>query len=95
MTSLNKGLIPNEVTEILNYDLNGERANTELKQLKRIYMDCEREKEQLHSDFSYYREGNIPKYIAGLFQFIKRTSLMFKVSIKNRWGYILTHSIFL
>ncbi|XP_063405914.1 uncharacterized protein LOC134689874 [Mytilus trossulus] len=68
LTSLNNGQIPYEVTEILNYDLDGEHAktlaNAELMQLKNEYMECEKEKEQIESDFSYYREGNIPKKIS-------------------------------
>lgn len=73
MTYLNKSQIPFEVTEILNYDLDGEQAkkvaNAEQEQLKKEFMDCEKEKEQIESEFSYYKEGNIPKNIAGLFQF--------------------------
>ncbi|VDI04843.1 Hypothetical predicted protein [Mytilus galloprovincialis] len=67
LTALNNGQIPHEVTEILNYDLDGEQAktlaNAELTQLKKEYMDCEKEKEQIESDFSYYKEGNLPKNI--------------------------------
>lgn len=72
MTSLNKGQRIHEVTEILRYDLDGEQsktlANAELKQMKKEYLECEKEKEQIESDFSFYRTGNVPKYIAGLFQ---------------------------
>ncbi|CAC5357679.1 unnamed protein product [Mytilus coruscus] len=68
LTSLNKSKRPPEVTEILNYDLDGEQAkilaNAELRQLKKQYMDCEKEKEQIESDLAYYREGNLPKNIA-------------------------------
>ncbi|VDI62946.1 Hypothetical predicted protein [Mytilus galloprovincialis] len=68
LISLNKGQRPHEVTEILNYDLNGEQAkklaNAELSHLQKEYMDCEKEKEQIERDFSYYREGNLPKNIA-------------------------------
>ncbi|XP_052085777.1 uncharacterized protein LOC127723254 isoform X1 [Mytilus californianus] len=68
LTSLNKGQRPYEVTEILNYDLDGEQAktlsNTELKKLKKECIDCEMEIKQIEIDFSYYREGNIPKNIA-------------------------------
>ncbi|CAC5380385.1 unnamed protein product [Mytilus coruscus] len=68
LISLNKGQKPHEVTEIFNYDLNGEQAkklaNAELSQLKKEYMDCEKEKEQIERDFSYYRERNLPKNIA-------------------------------
>ncbi|CAG2196802.1 unnamed protein product [Mytilus edulis] len=66
LTSLNKGQIPNELTEILNYDLDGENAKrlaiAELEQLKKEYLECEKEKEQLESDFMYYKEGNLPKH---------------------------------
>ncbi|XP_063426863.1 uncharacterized protein LOC134710434 [Mytilus trossulus] len=65
LTSLNKGQFPLEVTEILNYDLDGEQAKilaiAEIEQLK---IEYEKEKEQIESDFSYYREGNLPKNIA-------------------------------
>ncbi|CAG2195333.1 unnamed protein product [Mytilus edulis] len=47
LTSLNKGQRPHEVTEIQNYDLDGEQAkalaNAELKHLKTEYMEFERE----------------------------------------------------
>lgn len=70
MTSLNKGKKPYEVSEIFNYDLDGEKAKTlakaELQQLKKEYLDCEKEKKEIESDFSHYREGNLPKNIAGL-----------------------------
>lgn len=84
MTSLNKGRRPYEVSEILNYDLDGEKAktlaNAELQQLKKEYLDCERKKREIESDLSYYREGNIPKNIAGLFFVVViRTSLNFKL----------------
>ncbi|CAG2205308.1 unnamed protein product [Mytilus edulis] len=61
LTSLNKGQKPYEVTEILNYDLDGEQENLleELMQLKKEYVDCEKEKEEIKSEFSYYKEGNI------------------------------------
>lgn len=79
MTSLNKGQRPHEVTEILNYDLDGEQAkilaNAELKLLKKEYLECKKEKEQIESvlsicvkekeqiesDLSHYKEGNLPK----------------------------------
>ncbi|VDI62947.1 Hypothetical predicted protein [Mytilus galloprovincialis] len=68
LTSLNKGQRPHEVIEIVNYDLDGEQAkslaNTELKELKKEYLDWEKEKEQVESDFIYYRKGNLPKNIA-------------------------------
>ncbi|XP_052106950.1 uncharacterized protein LOC127739319 isoform X2 [Mytilus californianus] len=68
LTSLNKGQRPHEVTEIFNYDLDGEQAkalaNTELKQLQKHYMDCEKEKEQIESDLAYYMEGHLPKNMA-------------------------------
>ncbi|VDI11425.1 Hypothetical predicted protein [Mytilus galloprovincialis] len=68
LTSLNNGQIPHEVTEIMNYDLDGEQAkllaNAELEQLKKEYMDCEKEKEQIESDFSYYKKQHLPKNIA-------------------------------
>ncbi|XP_071141788.1 uncharacterized protein [Mytilus edulis] len=68
LTSLNKGQRPYEITEILNYDIDGDQAkllaNAELKQLKKEYMDCEKEKEQIESYLSYYRDGNIPTNIA-------------------------------
>ncbi|CAC5413839.1 unnamed protein product [Mytilus coruscus] len=68
LTSLNKGQTPYEITEILNYDIDGDQAkilaNAELQQLKKEYMDCEKEKEQIENDLSYYRDGNIPKNIA-------------------------------
>ncbi|XP_071152026.1 uncharacterized protein, partial [Mytilus edulis] len=67
LTSLNKGQRPHEVTDILNLDLDGEIAKTvakaELKQLKKEYIDCEKEKEQIESDFSFYREEHLPKNI--------------------------------
>ncbi|XP_076079203.1 uncharacterized protein LOC143049470 [Mytilus galloprovincialis] len=68
LTSLNNGQRPHEVTDILDLDLDGEIAktvaNAELKQIKKEYLDCEKEKEQIESDFSFYREGNLPKNIA-------------------------------
>ncbi|CAC5374884.1 unnamed protein product [Mytilus coruscus] len=68
LTCLKKGQRSYEVTEILNYDIDGEQAktlaNTELKQLKKECIDCEKEIKQIESDFSHYREGNIPKNIA-------------------------------
>ncbi|XP_052106975.1 uncharacterized protein LOC127739338 [Mytilus californianus] len=68
LTSLNKGQILHEVTEILNYDLDGEQtktlANAELKQLKKEYLVWEKEKDQIESDFTYYRKGYLPKNIA-------------------------------
>ncbi|XP_063418330.1 uncharacterized protein LOC134701116 [Mytilus trossulus] len=86
LTVLNGGQIPQEINDIVNYDLGGEQAktlaNAELMQLKKEYMDCEKEhkeeinqikneymecemeKIQIENDFSHYREGNIPKYIA-------------------------------
>ncbi|XP_071137098.1 uncharacterized protein [Mytilus edulis] len=39
-------------------------ANAELKQLKKEYLDCKKEKEQIESYFSFYRKGNLPKNIA-------------------------------
>lgn len=94
MTSLNKGQRPYEVTEILNYDLDGEIANAELKQLRKQCLDCEMAKEQIVSEFSYYRDGHIPKHIAGLFQFLNSTSLKFEVT-KDSSGYSLTNFIHL
>ncbi|XP_063442698.1 uncharacterized protein LOC134722999 [Mytilus trossulus] len=68
LTSLNIGNRPTELNEILNYDLDGEQAktfaNAELKQMKKEYMDCEKEKEQIESDFSHYKDGNLPKNYA-------------------------------
>ncbi|XP_052069356.1 uncharacterized protein LOC127708505 [Mytilus californianus] len=82
LTSLNNGQRPHEVTEILNYDLDGEQAktlaNAELKHMKKQFLECEqekeqiecvlsicvKEKEQIESDLSHYREGNLPKNIA-------------------------------
>ncbi|XP_071149836.1 uncharacterized protein [Mytilus edulis] len=69
LTSLNRGQKPLEVIDILKYDLDGEQANilanAELKQMKEeLYLDCEKEKEQIESDFSFYRDGNLPKNIA-------------------------------
>lgn len=53
---MNKGHRPNEVNEILKYDFDGEHAkalaNAELKQLKKQYMECEKEKENLESVLS-------------------------------------------
>ncbi|CAC5362275.1 unnamed protein product [Mytilus coruscus] len=53
LTSLDKGQRPHEVTEILNYDLDGEQAktlaNAELKLLKKEYLECEKEKKQIES----------------------------------------------
>ena len=73
LTSLNNGQRPHAVTDILDLDLDGEIAktvaNAELNQLKKEYLDCEKEKEQIESDFSFYREGNLPKNIAGLCNF--------------------------
>ncbi|XP_063411594.1 uncharacterized protein LOC134694512 [Mytilus trossulus] len=70
LTSLNKGQRPYEVIEILKYDLVGEQANllanAELNELKKEYLDCEKEKEQIESDFSFYRDGNLPKNIADM-----------------------------
>ncbi|VDI60157.1 Hypothetical predicted protein [Mytilus galloprovincialis] len=70
LTSLNKGQTPQEVTDILNFDLDGaftrEVANIELKQLKHEYLECEKEKGQIESNFSFYMEGNLPKNIAGV-----------------------------
>ncbi|CAG2238415.1 unnamed protein product [Mytilus edulis] len=68
LTSLNNGQRPHEVTDILDLDLDGEIAktvaNAELNQIKKEYLDCEKEKEKIESDFSFYREGNLPKNIA-------------------------------
>ncbi|XP_052103716.1 uncharacterized protein LOC127737222 [Mytilus californianus] len=68
LTSLNKGQRPHEVTEILNYDLDGEQAkalaNAELKQLKQEYVNFEKEIIQIENDFSQYREANLPINIA-------------------------------
>ncbi|VDI68945.1 Hypothetical predicted protein [Mytilus galloprovincialis] len=68
LTSLNNGQRPHEVTDILDLDLDGEIAktvaNAEMNQIKKEYLDCEKEKEQIESDFSFYREGNLPKNIA-------------------------------
>ncbi|XP_063400042.1 E3 ubiquitin-protein ligase DZIP3-like [Mytilus trossulus] len=73
LASLNNGQRPHEVCEILNYDIDGKQAKTlakkKLKQLTSDYLDCEKEKNQIDNDFSYYRQGNIPKPIAGLIQF--------------------------
>ncbi|OPL33844.1 hypothetical protein AM593_01559, partial [Mytilus galloprovincialis] len=67
LTSLNNGQRPQQVNEILNYDLDGEQAKLlakeELKQLTKDYLDCEKEKEQIESDFTNYREENLPKNI--------------------------------
>ncbi|CAC5414177.1 unnamed protein product [Mytilus coruscus] len=67
LTSLNNGQRPQQVTEILNYDLDGEQAKTlakeELNQLTKDYLDCEKEKEQIECDFTYYRDENLPKNI--------------------------------
>ncbi|CAC5424576.1 unnamed protein product [Mytilus coruscus] len=67
LTSLNKGGKPYEIAEILNYDLDGEHAKSfadaELKQLKKEYTDCEKEREQIDSELAYYKEGNLPKNI--------------------------------
>lgn len=53
MTSLNKGQRPYEVTEIFNYDLDGDQAKTlakaELKLLTEEYLECEKEKKQIES----------------------------------------------
>ncbi|CAG2192752.1 unnamed protein product [Mytilus edulis] len=67
LTSLNNGQRPHEVSDILSLDLDGElakRANAELNHLKKEYLECEKEKEQIESDFSFYREGHLPKNIA-------------------------------
>ncbi|XP_052086887.1 uncharacterized protein LOC127724079 [Mytilus californianus] len=68
LTSLNNGKRPHEVSDILNLDLDGEIAKTtadaELKHLKKEYIDCDKEKEQIESDLSFYREGHLPKNIA-------------------------------
>ncbi|XP_063407139.1 uncharacterized protein LOC134690906 [Mytilus trossulus] len=66
LTSLNKGQRLYEVTEILNLNLDGEQENTlkELNQLQKEYVDCEKEKEEIKSELSYYKEGNLPKTIA-------------------------------
>lgn len=70
---MNKGVRPHELTEILKYDLDGEQAKTlaniELEQLKKDYQFWEKEKEKIESDFTYYREGCLPKNITSLFQF--------------------------
>ncbi|XP_063412032.1 uncharacterized protein LOC134694863 [Mytilus trossulus] len=67
LTSLNNGQRPQQVTEILSYDLDGEQAKTlakeELKQLTKDYLDCEKEKEQIEYEYTYYRERNLPKNI--------------------------------
>ncbi|CAC5414179.1 unnamed protein product [Mytilus coruscus] len=67
LISLNNGQRPQKVTEILNYDLDGEQAKTlakeELKQLTKDYLDCEKEKEQIAYEYTYYRERNLPKNI--------------------------------
>ncbi|XP_052085778.1 E3 ubiquitin-protein ligase DZIP3-like isoform X2 [Mytilus californianus] len=93
LTSLNKGQRPYEVTEILNYDLDGEQAktlsNTELKKLKKECIDCEMEIKQIEIDFSYYREGNIPKNIAGLFQFYQKNQ--FKVRSSTHFMFVISH----
>lgn len=72
MQILNNGQRPNEVTEILNYDLDGDQAKLlakdDLEQLKKVYLDRGKEKEQIESDFSHYRKGNLPIHIAGLCQ---------------------------
>lgn len=85
MTSLNKGQRPSEVTEILNYDLDGEQENTleELKQLKKEYVDCDKEKEEIKSELSYYKEGYLPKTIAGLFVIYNHTSHLKKTKHKT------------
>ncbi|XP_063426074.1 golgin subfamily A member 6-like protein 10 [Mytilus trossulus] len=53
LTALNKGQRPHKVTEILNYDLDGGQAktlaNAELKIMKKEYMECEKEKDQIES----------------------------------------------
>ncbi|VDI76555.1 Hypothetical predicted protein [Mytilus galloprovincialis] len=65
LTSLNKGQIPHEITEILHYDLDGEKAKTlAIAEQKQLTKEYEKEKEQIESDFSYYREGNLPKNFA-------------------------------
>ncbi|CAC5374065.1 unnamed protein product [Mytilus coruscus] len=68
LTSLKKGQIPHAVTEILNYDLDGEKAKrlaiAELEQMTNEYLESEKEKEQIESDFSYYKDGNLPKNFA-------------------------------
>lgn len=46
----------------------------EINQLKNEYMECEMEKIQIESNFSYYREGHLPKNIAGLLLFCKTNS---------------------
>ena len=81
MTSLNNGQRPHEVSDILSLDLDGElakRANAELNHLKKEYLECEKEKEQIEIDFSFYREGHLPKNIAGLFnlELMKSTRLI-------------------
>ncbi|CAG2198536.1 unnamed protein product [Mytilus edulis] len=67
LTSLNNGHRPHQVIEILSYDLDGEQAKLlakeELKQLRKDYLDCEKEKEQIESEYTYYRERNLPKNI--------------------------------
>ncbi|CAG2190087.1 unnamed protein product [Mytilus edulis] len=54
LTSLNRGQKPLGVIDILKYDLDGEQANilanAELKQMKEeLYLDCEKEKEQIEN----------------------------------------------
>ncbi|XP_063411894.1 uncharacterized protein LOC134694771 [Mytilus trossulus] len=65
---LNNGQRPKEVTEILNYDLDGDQAKLlakeDLEQLKKVYLDRGKEKEQIQSDFSHYKKGNLPNLIA-------------------------------
>lgn len=90
LTSLNRGQIPHKVNEIVNYDFGGEQAKTlanaelmqlkkqymdcekehneEMNQLKNEYIDCEKEKIQIESSFMHYKEGNLPKNIAGKFK---------------------------